>query len=104
MSELYLFGSRARGDHQPDSDIDVFIDIVNLTSGRIRMITHLLRPYSVEYGGKLDLFELHGDDMLAVFDNYDSRKIIFDKMSFSALQEDAQPITLVELVQLIRGA
>lgn len=23
---LYLFGSRARGDHRPDSDIDLFID------------------------------------------------------------------------------
>ena len=23
---LYMFGSRARGDHKPDSDIDLFID------------------------------------------------------------------------------
>jgi predicted nucleotidyltransferase len=23
---LYIFGSRARGDHRPDSDVDLFID------------------------------------------------------------------------------
>ena len=26
VTELYLFGSRARGDHRPDSDVDLFID------------------------------------------------------------------------------
>ena len=104
MSELYLFGSRARGDHKDDSDFDVFIDSVNLTSGRTRMIIHLLRPYSVECGGKLDLFELVGDDMLAVYDEYDVRRILLDKYDFKALQEEAEPLTLIELVQLIRGA
>jgi len=104
MHELYLFGSRARGDHKDDSDFDVFIDSVNLTRGRMTMITHLLRPYAVEYGGKLDLFELVGDDMLAVYDENVSRRVLLNKHSFRALQEEAQPLTLIELVQLIRGA
>jgi uncharacterized protein len=25
-TSLYLFGSRARGDHRPDSDVDVFVE------------------------------------------------------------------------------
>ncbi len=104
MSELYLFGSRARGDHKPDSDIDVFIDAVNLTRGRMRMITHLLRPYAVEHGGKLDLFELHGDDMIPVYDKHDCRRVLLNKHTFKDLQVEAEPVTLVELVQLIRGA
>ena len=66
------------------------------------MITHLLRPYAVEHGGKLDLFELVGDDMLAVYDEYDCRRILLDKHDFRALQEEAEAVTLVELVQLIR--
>lgn len=103
MSELYLFGSRARGDHKPDSDFDVFIDSVNLTRGRVRMIVHLLRPYAVEHGGKLDLFELVGDDMLAVYDEYDCRRVLLNKHTFRDLQVEAEPVTLMELVQLIRG-
>ncbi len=103
MSELYLFGSRARGDHKLDSDIDVFIDSVNLTRGRITMIVHLLRPYSVEYGGRLDLFELIGDDLIPPFDKHDCRRVLLNKHSYKDLQAEAQPVTLVELVQLIRG-
>jgi predicted nucleotidyltransferase len=104
MSELYLFGSRARGDHKPNSDIDVFIDSVNLTGVRLRMIVNLLRPYAVEYGGKLDLFELHGDDLIPPFDVHDCRRVILNKWSFKDLQAEAKPITLMELVQLIGGA
>ncbi len=104
MSELYLFGSRAREDYKPDSDIDVFIDSVNLTRGRVRMITHLLRPYALEYGGKLDLFELVGDDLIPPFDEHDCRRVLLNKWSFKDLQAEAKPVTLIELVQLIRGA
>jgi predicted nucleotidyltransferase len=27
VQKLWLFGSRARGDHRPDSDIDVLLDV-----------------------------------------------------------------------------
>ena len=42
--------------------------------------------------------------MLAVYDEYDVRRILLDKHDFKALQVEAEPITLIELVQLIRGA
>ncbi len=35
---LYLYGSRARGDHQPDSDLDVMIDYVKGTMSLLDMI------------------------------------------------------------------
>jgi len=104
ISELYLFGSRARGDHKKDSDFDVFIDSVNLSDVRFRMIVNLLRPYAVEYGGRLDLFELCGDNLLAVYDEYDCRRVILDKYDFHNLQVEAEPITPIELIQLITGA
>lgn len=104
MSELYLFGSRARGDHKPDSDFDVFIDGCNVTHTRARMIINFLRPYAVEYGGRLDFFELCGDELHAVYDEYGVRRVLLDKHSFKALQVDAEPITLIELAQLMKGA
>lgn len=103
VSELYLFGSRARGDHTLDSDFDVFIDSANVTHTRARMIINLLRPYALEHGGRLDLFELHGDDMLPVYDDPDECRIILNKISYGALQADAKPITPIELIQLMRG-
>ena len=103
MSELYLFGSRARGDQKPDSDFDVFIDAVNLTDVRARMIINLLRPYAIEYGGRLDLFELLGDELHAVFDEYGIRKIMLDKYDFHNLQVEAEAIAPIELIQLMKG-
>lgn len=29
LPAVYLFGSRVRGDHKPNSDVDVWLDIVN---------------------------------------------------------------------------
>jgi predicted nucleotidyltransferase len=103
MSELYLFGSQARGDHKPDSDYDVFIDSVSITHARAQMIIHLLRPYAIEYGGRLDLFELHGDVMHAVYDEHDIRRVMLDKYDFHNLQVEAKPITPIELIQLMKG-
>lgn len=103
MSELYLFGSQARGDQKPDSDFDVFIDAVNLTDARARMIINLLRPYAIEYGGRLDLFELNGDVLHAVFDEHDLRRVMLDKYDFHNLQVEAEPITPIELIQLMKG-
>ena len=103
MSELYLFGSRARGDHKSDSDYNVFIDSTNVTHARARTLVSILRPYAVEHGGRLDLFELHGDVMHAVYDEHDIRRIMLDKHDFHNLQVEAEPITPVELIQLMRG-
>jgi predicted nucleotidyltransferase len=38
VSELTLFGSRARRDHRPDSDVDILIVVDDLTSAERREI------------------------------------------------------------------
>lgn len=95
---LYLFGSQATGEARPDSDWDVFIDTVHCEEREIQRYEQVLKPFAVEHGGKLDLFMLCGDTMLAVFDEYDCRRVLLDKYSFRALQEDAELITLNELI------
>lgn len=96
---LYLFGSRATGDARPNSDWDVFIDSACCDDDTVRLYCDTLKPFAVENGGPLDLFELAGDTMLAVFDEYDCRRVLLDKYSFRALQEDAEAITLKELIR-----
>ena len=43
---IILFGSRARGDHRPDSDLDLFIEMESALrpSDRRRAILSLFRP------------------------------------------------------------
>ena len=36
VSELGLFGSRIRGDHRPDSDLDVLVSAAGTTEPRLR--------------------------------------------------------------------
>jgi uncharacterized protein len=55
VSELGLFGSRVRGDHRPDSDLDVLVTFLpDRTPGYIRfgMLEELL---SERLGVKVDL-------------------------------------------------
>lgn len=88
--KLYLFGSRARGDHRPDSDFDVLaIDAPDSLYGA-------LEPYAVEHGGNLDLFCFAADCLWAAYD--EERKIILSKFNSAGITNDIKEITLEELV------
>lgn len=90
MSKLYLFGSRARGDHRPDSDFDVIaIDAPD-------ELYDALEPYAVEHGGNLDLFCFAGDCLWAAYD--EERKVLLSKWNQKAIAEDVKEITLEELI------
>lgn len=95
--KLYLFGSRARGDHRPDSDWDVLIDGVGMAvDHECDEIVHLLAPYTVEHGGKLDLFYYMGDCLMSAID--EERRIILSKWNLQGIQEDAKEIDVNELL------
>jgi hypothetical protein len=90
MAKIYLFGSRARGDHKKTSDFDVFV----IGEGDLKLTMQVLEPYCVELGGNLDLFHFAGDCLLAVF----GERRIFGKWDLHGVAEDAKEITLEELI------
>ncbi|MGE3642853.1 MAG: nucleotidyltransferase domain-containing protein [Beijerinckiaceae bacterium] len=52
LKGVFLFGSRARGDHDPESDVDIAIvleDALNLRE-ELRTIVDISYPYLVKHG------------------------------------------------------
>lgn len=49
LCQLWLFGSKARGDFQDDSDLDLLIVLCRLTSERRGVIRRLAARASLEY-------------------------------------------------------
>lgn len=48
---LYIFGSRARGTHQPDSDLDLFIDYdPDVRVPKLLRLIRLEREISIDLG------------------------------------------------------
>ena len=52
---IILFGSRARGDHQPDSDLDLFIEMEVDPALPLRERARLVRSAFVPYPCPMDL-------------------------------------------------
>ena len=50
LSELKLFGSRARGEAHEDSDYDVLVAVDDLTSAEARAIAHFTGDLLTEHG------------------------------------------------------
>ena len=57
VGALYLFGSRARGDHRPDSDVDLAFDVTAAAEPRFSLLkqAHLLGRLEEELGTHVDL-------------------------------------------------
>ena len=53
--ELYLFGSRARGDHRPDSDYDVFVVLRERTRDAIYRLYDAVVDVVCESGSLVSL-------------------------------------------------
>ena len=48
--DLRLFGSRARGDDTPESDLDIYIETVSLTRQQHQIISDILWEIGFEHG------------------------------------------------------
>ena len=64
---IYLFGSRAKGLHRPDSDVDVIITE--------DPEAEVLRPHLIAHGGPVDAF-WDGPDWLSPVDEEESGRLL----------------------------
>jgi predicted nucleotidyltransferase len=63
LLELTLFGSYARGDWGPDSDVDVLVVVDGLTHGEKREVSDLAEDVYFETLVRLAPLALSGDEM-----------------------------------------
>lgn len=58
---IYLFGSRVRGDHQSGSDVDVLLDVENLSDSSTTWLTEMeaedYASLKIQLPGRLELLE-----------------------------------------------
>lgn len=59
IGALYLFGSRARGDHRPDSDIDLLFDVSDAADAHFSLLdqTGLMVRLEEALGSDVDFVE-----------------------------------------------
>ena len=101
---LYLFGSRAKGNHQPDDDFDVFIDFeADIATDRDpycqegTILNDILTEYTVENGGCLHLWDLFKGNELVPALEWDNSTFL-TRWELKSLWKHAKPIHLDELL------
>jgi len=65
LAALYVFGSRARGDHQPDSDLDLAVILRNTPSSLAHADDTLLDvtyPIEIDHGVHIQAWGLAADE------------------------------------------
>src|SRR5438067_11619154 len=60
VKELALFGSRARGDHHRDSDLDVLVDFLPETRIGLMRLSSMLRELQQLFNHPVDLVPKNG--------------------------------------------
>ena len=65
LAALYVFGSRARGDHRPDSDLDLAVILRNAPSSLAHAADALLDvtyPIEIDHGLHIQAWALAADE------------------------------------------
>ena|SRR5579859_2003082 len=65
LAAIYVFGSRARGNHRPDSDLDLAVILRNVLSPLARVDDALLDvtyPIEIDHGIHIQAWALAADD------------------------------------------
>ncbi len=65
IERLIVFGSRARGDADPESDLDVYIEVPSLTPGLRRQISEIAWEISLDTGVVISTLVASGSHPLA---------------------------------------
>ena len=68
---IYLYGSRVRGDHRHDSDVDICIDLAKITRTGVQWWMdnneENFATINAKLGHRLEILELHDDLRFRVF-------------------------------------
>ena len=66
LAALYVFGSRARGDHEPDSDLDLAVVLRDAPSSLARAdetLLDLTYPIEIDHGIHIQAWALAADEV-----------------------------------------
>lgn len=75
VSKVILYGSRARGDHKPSSDIDLTLVGIHLNSLILAKIENAIDDLLLPY--KVDMSLFKDIDHLTLINNIESQGIVF---------------------------
>ena len=60
LTAVYLFGSYARGDATPDSDVDLLVDTTGLDIHSLLQLAEILNDFEEALGTRVDLITVAG--------------------------------------------
>ena len=86
IEEVILYGSRAKGNHKPFSDVDISLVGANLTRSRLNQIAFAIDDLLLPYQFDLSIFhKLTNMNWLIIFG--ESEYLFFVKIVLSLLRE-----------------
>ncbi len=77
IENVYLFGSRARGDSRRDSDIDIAVEFKNIDDKYLRILKFDIEDISLLH--EIDLIDINGKYSKKFIDEVNREKVLLKR-------------------------